>query len=400
MKSQDEIKEIKTKLQYGFLNLWAEQYQCQGTGIFATGVGKTRIGVIAACEYIRRSDYTERSLILTPTETLRDNEWPNEIRKWGYEDCLPYVTIECVQTAYKWRNKTFNTIVADEVHKMLSSLYSKVFIYNKFERRLGLSATIDSKAEKEKLSKFKIPIIYEYDFNQAAKDGILPPYEAYNLGVELNSEERELYDDYSHRIKKLSIELSVQYPTLSPFQAADMLSKGKLNAKHKALGFAFYKYASLRKQIVSSAASKFEALLDLSEFFSQPIIIFGEYTDFCNAATEALGNQAVAYHSNIGKKERNLALEQFRNGEKRILVSAKALNAGVNIPSVEVGIAAAGTSKNLDDTQRRGRILRPAEGKKAYYINLYCLDTVEKDWASKRRAGKPLKWIRSIDEIK
>jgi superfamily II DNA or RNA helicase len=399
MKTQDEIKEIKTKLQYGFLNLWAEKHNCQGTGIFATGVGKTRIGVVAACEFIRRSNYTERSLILTPTETLRDNEWPNEIKKWGYEDCLPFVTIECIQTAYKWRNKFFNTVVADEVHKMLSNLYSKVFVFNKFERRLGLSATIDSKTERDKLVKFKIPIIYEYDFNQAAKDGILPPYEAYNLGVELNNEERELYEEYTDNIKKLSLELSLHYPTLSAFQTADLLLKGKLNVKHKSLAFSFYKYASLRKQIVSSAASKFEALLDLSEFFPQPIIIFGEYTDFCNAATQALGDQAVAYHSNISKKEKNLALEQFRKGEKRILVSAKALNAGVNIPSVEVGIAAAGTSKNLDDTQRRGRILRPAEGKKAYYINLYCLDTVEKDWASKRRAGKPIKWIKSIDEI-
>jgi predicted helicase len=80
----------------------------------------------------------------------------------------------------------------------------------------------------------------------------------------------------------------------------------------------------------------------------------------------------------MGETEKTLALRRYRTGEARILVSCKALDEGLDIPSADVGILLATTSEQRQRIQRLGRILRLQEGKgKASLFYLSLAHTIE-----------------------
>lgn len=65
----------------------------------------------------------------------------------------------------------------------------------------------------------------------------------------------------------------------------------------------------------------------------------------------------------MGQQANRNALERFRDGSLRILITCHALDEGVNIPEASVGIILSGTSAKRQRIQRLGRILRRKEGK-------------------------------------
>lgn len=108
---------------------------------------------------------------------------------------------------------------------------------------------------------------------------------------------------------------------------------------------------------------------------SAKIIIFGERIKQADILYEKLDrlypNQAARCHSAMDPSARKLALERFRDGEVRILISCRALDEGFDVPSASVGIVMSSASVNRQRIQRLGRILRRHEGKELaslYYI--------------------------------
>jgi superfamily II DNA or RNA helicase len=87
----------------------------------------------------------------------------------------------------------------------------------------------------------------------------------------------------------------------------------------------------------------------------------------------------------IGAKERARALERFANGELRILVSARVLNEGLDVPAADVAIVVAGSQGSREYIQRVGRVLRPAEGKEAVVYDLVTRGTFEEHRADRHR---------------
>ncbi|MBA2320147.1 MAG: ATP-dependent helicase, partial [Deltaproteobacteria bacterium] len=89
----------------------------------------------------------------------------------------------------------------------------------------------------------------------------------------------------------------------------------------------------------------------------------------------------------IGKRERATALDRFRRGELRTLVSARVLNEGIDVPDAEVAIVVAGLMGQREHVQRVGRVLRPAAGKRALVYELVAAGTSEPSRARTRRAS-------------
>lgn len=112
------------------------------------------------------------------------------------------------------------------------------------------------------------------------------------------------------------------------------------------------------------------------------IIVFGERIEQADALYEQLAqlypNQAARYHSEVDKEARRLALERYRHGEIRILVSCRALDEGFDVPSANVGIILSSSAVERQRIQRLGRILRRCEGKElASLYYLYVAESVE-----------------------
>lgn len=72
-----------------------------------------------------------------------------------------------------------------------------------------------------------------------------------------------------------------------------------------------------------------------------------------------------------GAQANQNTLERFRNSEILILITCKALDEGIDLPDVEIGIILSGTGMERQRLQRLGRILRKSEGKESaclYYL--------------------------------
>jgi superfamily II DNA or RNA helicase len=89
----------------------------------------------------------------------------------------------------------------------------------------------------------------------------------------------------------------------------------------------------------------------------------------------------------IGRRERDAALERFRLGDLRALVSARVLNEGLDVPDADVAVIVGGALGEREHVQRVGRLLRPGEGKRATVYELVTRHTIEVGQARRRRQG-------------
>jgi hypothetical protein len=76
-------RKIKDKEQKKALNAWARA-GFKGSVIAGTGFGKSRIGVIAIGETLRRG-FNRNGIVLVPTTQLQE-QFKDEFHKWGYQD--------------------------------------------------------------------------------------------------------------------------------------------------------------------------------------------------------------------------------------------------------------------------------------------------------------------------
>ncbi len=81
--------------------------------------------------------------------------------------------------------------------------------------------------------------------------------------------------------------------------------------------------------------------------------------------------QVGRYHSKMDEWSRKEILRKYHDAQIRILVSCRALDEGLNVPSTDIGIIASSTSSTRQRIQRLGRILRQSGIKhsaKLYYL--------------------------------
>ena len=200
-----------------------------------------------------------------------------------------------------------------------------------------------------------------------------------------------------------------------------------------------------RLDIVYMAKNKIQATLRLLEYYKdKQTIIFGQRTDFCTLVTKAInsrfGDIAIEYHSNIesralkidvhgnptliggnefavyatGKNKgspkifgatvlRRLAIETIRQNRARVLVTGSALDRGLDVPRIELGIVTGFTQNENQNKQRQGRISRidiENENKEAIFVNLYVPNTKEHQFLLKQqRQSNEAIWINDLKQL-
>ena len=380
------------------LNTWAKNGY-KGTSIAATGLGKTRIGVLAISHALKNAP-SSKALVIVPTENLRDNEWNAEFKKWSDESILSDVTFVCIQSAYKFTKEHWEIVVVDEVHTTLSHEYRKFYENNTWNKIYCLTATPPENDEyKEYLETFA-PILMKTDLRKAKNLGLISDHVVYNIGVSFTPFEALDYN----RVNKIYDEAANYLGGIyQAFTNATRWKNSKDKDKSKWANI-FYRMMQKRKNICYNAKNKVKLTKEILDKFSdRKALVFSESISFAESLQENLGDECVTFHSKLNKSDRKKALEDFgsTDNNKRIISSVKALNAGLNVPDCSLGICAAGSSKALDNIQRKGRTLRKTiDGKKAIYINIYVKGSQEVKWVRKRtQKDQNCKWIDSVDEI-
>ncbi len=287
-------------------------------------------------------------------------------------------------------------LIADECHHYGSDENRKIFSFldvvdpeaKAHYYALGLSATPKTFYFDRILVPALGPLFYSYDVGEAIADGVVNDVVILNIGLWMDGEQAAEYEQLCDAITVAMSKLYKQYPSLKiaghrfihelqRIATADGDPSTSLATKLLNL---FYK----RRAIVYEAPQRIDCALDLITLLSDEstIIVFAERIEQSEALYQALrakmGEKVAMYHSQMGSVARTLALRRYRSKEVRILVSCKALDEGLDIPSADVGIVIASTSEQRQRIQRLGRILRKDKGKgtaSLFYFSL--LDTVE-----------------------
>jgi superfamily II DNA or RNA helicase len=352
-------------------------WECAGKrGIIAlpTGSGKTRAAIAA----IARTRL--RTLCLVPTRALMV-QWVKNLSDASLRPIGEYgdgrrveqpVTVATYASALRnveTLGNRFDLLVIDEVHHFGACAGDEVLEMCTAPARLGLSATPpEDQAHRSRLETLVGPEVYRASVEELA-GRYLASFELITISIGLTSSEHQAYN----------AEMSVFRPVCRAFfEAAPgaswadfAASAGKSDAGRRAL-------AAWRRShiIVRYNVEKRRIVNDLlARHRDSRILIFAADND--TAYSVAREHLVQPITCDIGKKERAQALQRFSAGELRILVSARVLNEGIDVPAADVAIIAGGSQGSREYVQRVGRVLRPSEGKKAIVYDLVTRDTFE-----------------------
>jgi superfamily II DNA or RNA helicase len=353
-------------------------------GIIAlpTGSGKTRAAIAAI------SKTHLRTLCLVPTRALmaqwvkilRDTS-PGPIGEYGdgrrIEHPITVATFASALRNMETLGNRFDLLIIDEVHHFGGGTGDEILEMCTAAARLGLSATPpDDEAHRSRLDTLVGPEVYRASVEELA-GRYLASFQLITISLGLTPSESKAYK------AEMSIFRSVCRAFFDTAPGASwsdfVVSTGRSDSGRRALAawrrsHAIVRYNAEKRRIVNDL---------LLQHHSSRTLIFAADND--TAYSVALEHLVQPITCDIGKKERAQALQRFSTGELRILVSARVLNEGIDVPEADVAIIVGGSQGSREYVQRVGRVLRPSEGKKAIVYDLVTRDTFEVRRADEHR---------------
>jgi len=359
--------------------LWASKMQ--GIVEVVTGGGKTVFAELCMISFWQ--NYRDgRVNIIVPTIALLD-QWYVSLREdlnIAADDIVCFLGGSHPKKPAKINLHVLNTaritarpistrfdcfLIVDECHHAASPS-NKHALDGFYKATLGLSATPKREYD-QGLEQILIPclgsVIFQYDYIQARKDGIIVPFDLINVSTELLPHERREYDKFSKTIART-------------IQMSNVKDSNRYREKLKQL-------LQKRAIIASSAANRIPvALRLLDNHRGQRAIIFHERIEAAAKIYQLLVERhynAALYHSQMNPSVRQDNLRLYRRGIFDVLVTCRALDEGINLPETTVAIISSSTASTRQRIQRLGRVLRPAIGKEKAIIYTIYATTVEEE---------------------
>ncbi len=382
---------------------WVEN-SCQGIFDMATGTGKTITSLNCVLEEYQKTGYYN-ALILVPSIALVE-QWTEECAKFNFnnvikvgggnkweEDLTDYFFRKSLGQKYstivivtynslvrpkfsKYIGKFNGILIADEAHNMGSNSLLKFLPNITLQKRIGLSATLERQYDEYGNGKIRDffnsypPYTFSYTMKEAIDNGVLCEYYYYPHVVYLSEIELEEYDKISKKLAKFYdadknsyakneiVEILLQKRKRLIHKAQNKLPKFKQILKEE-----YSKRGHLRNALVYAPEGDVdEEIQDEPDFH---INILNQFTK----EVRDIDNWLTVSQFTSNTKNRKEILAKFSAGEINVLTSMKCLDEGVDIPQTELAFFCASTGNPKQFIQRRGRVLRQAEGKNSATIH-------------------------------
>ena len=380
-------------------------------GIFdmATGTGKTYTGLGALTTLSKNIDHKLAAIIVCPYQHLVE-QWVEDILKFNIEPIIGYS--ESSQKDWQKRlkdairdqklkvrgkeffcfictNATFSSdyvqtqlakiksdtlLMVDEAHNF-GAPYLSCLLFDNYKYRLALSATLERHNDEEgtaKLYDFFGEKCIEYTLDRAIEEKKLTKYKYYPIVVTLTEEELEAYDNLSYEIGKCIMKGKNGKMKLSSRGERLALQRSRIvaGARNKVtmLEEVIQPYIHDKHILVYCGATKgLEQNQDRSDVDSEDIRQIDIVTDLLG---NKLGMDVSQFTSKESVEEREVLKREFSAGDTlKVLIAIKCLDEGVNIPKIKTAFILASTTNPKEYIQRRGRVLRLADGKE--YAEIY-----------------------------
>lgn len=399
-------------------------------GIFnmATGTGKTITGLSGIAKLSQNSNNEIAVIIVCPFQHLVE-QWVDDIKLFNMNPIIGYSSSE----QRDWKDRLYNSVIDYNMGVIkhfcfitTNATYATSFVQNQINKiekrsviivdeahnfgatnlstklnkkipfRLALSATLERYGDPEgteKLYDYFGSECINYPLERAIKEKKLTPYYYYPKLVYLSEDELSTYQQLSRQLARCIVTTKTGNTKLSKM--------GKM-------------IAIKRARLVAGAVSKLDAL----KKYIKPYVNDSHILVYCGATTisdidyaeanpdqseirqieavlDILGNELGMKISQFTSKEtsseRELLKREFAKGENlQALVAIRCLDEGVNIPKIKTAFILASSTNPKEYIQRRGRVLRRAEGKK--YAEIYDFVTIP----------RPIEQVKNLseDEIK
>jgi len=343
---------------------------CRGTIIAPTGTGKTIIAGYA----IRKLNVP--TLIVCPTERIL-KMWIERLREkfglyasafYGGSKKIGRITVTIYNTVSMIHPElldSFNLIVLDEVHHAGSEVFSSIIHrLSDGHNVMALTATLKREDERHMIIMSKLPVVYCLDLATAIKHRLVAPVEVIPIGVDMNERERREYTEIKRKISNVKNALK----TLNGDE-----ERRRLERQLKI-------YINQRRILLSRLQAKKEAVYNIAlKHLGERILVFSESIESIEALKKYLlerGMRAETYHSNKPESIRDLIFKRWGT-EFNVLLSCRALDEGVDVPECGIAVMIASGMSVRQLVQRKGRIMRPREGKIAKLYVVYAYGSVE-----------------------
>jgi len=347
-------------------NLWT-QSSYKGVFSVVTGGGKSIFGMMCIRDVFEKK-LCNKALIVVPTITLQD-QWqlnlsdffgvsPHDISLWRTSSHEAKKINICVINSLSRitiNNYEEYVIVADECHRYASESFFKGINYP-WKYSVGLSATPKREYDnffEDRLIPILGDILYQYSYYEALEDSVINNYDLVNIECPLSSGEKQEYDSISKAIGKA--------------WASGNEDRAKL-------------LSIKRSRIANECDSRIlGGLACIKSIKNGPTIVFFETVDFAKrfgAILENLSIGYVIYYSAQSTSLRQQSLFAFKEGYYQFLLACRALDEGLDIPSIENAVIISSSSTKRQRIQRVGRALRKKDGKdKSKVFTLYSVES-------------------------
>lgn len=380
---------------------WFEQ---KGRGIFAmaTGTGKTITALATMEELFKRVGPPLVIIIIAPYLQLV-RQWVGVAKSFGLDP------INCSGARTNWTgavdaalflasagkrpvvslvttNSTFaesafqgvlerisvrTVIVADEVHNLgARALQEK--LPDRVKLRLGLSATPERWMDEDgtrAIADYFGAVACDLDLAQAIrlKPPVLTPYTYHPVLVELEEDEREEYLRLTQLLARF-----INSPRLDNLSDAAV---GLLLKRARLVACARNKIPALLRVIAPYKNSRFNLVycgdgrVEFEDTAQGAVRQVGEeeVTRQVDAVARELGTRLEMnvgiYTADTPDPARQELIKEFEEGRKNALIAIRCLDEGVDIPQVRRAFILASSTNPRQFIQRRGRVLRLADGK-------------------------------------
>lgn len=379
---------------------WLRRNRC-GIVEAVTGTGKTLVGLAALADALQRS---ERVLLLVPSIVLQ-LQWRDRIAASlplarvgllgdGSDDSTDEsrrVLVAVVHSASVRATRLANRyqlVIADECHRYGAESF-RLALLDCAPARLGLTATFERADDGvEAVLRPYFGDSFSYSYDEATADGVLASFVVADVGTRLSPPERAKFDEADRLCRRARSKLIQDHG----FPTDPGLFMQRANEAAKTM-FGWFGAGKLAKQYVKSFRDRQDALSESRErivvldYLASSIVQSGRallFTESIDAAMNALtrlqglGVSAGAYHSGVGKAERAKTLELFATGRLQALVAVRALDEGVDVPDVDLGVILSASRTKRQMIQRLGRVVRrKSDGRYARLVIVYAENTYE-----------------------
>ena len=346
---ESKLIENKIAVQKAALQAWIDGGM-RGSLQIITGLGKTFISLQAVLLFPKKT-----KILFLAEQTDRELELRNEQKKWGVEDYE--IEFACYQAAYKWKDREFDLVIADEAVDSFTPSYSKFYFNNKIKNLMCLFAYLDKhlvvgeengkEITKEYLCNKIAPICFTYGMEQGQAEHTARELDIYVIKHKLDGVNKTIEAGNKER-KWMQTEQAAYDYADAQFQ--------KVWATKKNWNDAMVLRASGRRaNLLYSLPSKVESVKKLLAILNTKTIIFANSLP----TLELITPNVISSHKS--DRENSEIRTAFDNGQIDVIASFKKLQQGANLTDLDNVILMSYYSKQKIAIQRTGRLRQNGE---------------------------------------